>query len=282
MYSALGYHGKLHAAPLNNALTRPRLMTDLEKQFIGLLKTIESERRLDRVFFDFVEMAAIAISNSVDRSQFAEREAIWKETSARYTKDENRVFGKCLGLLTKIMDQGFGDHLGQLYMSLDLGNDRLGQHFSPYDLSRLTATLTLDEKRITSIVGERGFITLNEPTTGGGGMIIAAAHIFKDMGFNPQRHLHVTCQDVDITAVYMTYLQLSLFGIPAVVIHGDVLKLEERSHWYTPFHIMHGWSRRLRDTPEPPPKYEELVTKCEELTTPLSGQPEPAPQLVLF
>lgn len=257
-------------------------MTDLEKQFIGLLKTIESERRLDRVFFDFVEMAAIAISNSVDRSQFAEREAIWEETAARYTKDENRVFGKCLGLLTKIMDQGFGDHLGQLYMSLDLGNDRLGQYFSPYDLSRLTATLTLDEKRITHIVGERGFITLNEPTTGGGGMIIAAAHTMQNMGFNPQRHLHVTCQDLDITAVYMTYLQLSLFGIPAVVIHGNVLKLEERSHWYTPFHILYGWSRKLRSVPEPQPKYEELIAKCEELTNPLSGQPEPAPQLVLF
>lgn len=257
-------------------------MADLEKQFIGLLKTIESERRLDRVFFDFVELSAIAISNSVDKFQFTEREAIYMNTIERYTKKEALIFKKCFHLLTEIMDQDFGDHLGQLYMSLDLGNDRLGQYFSPYDLSRLTATLTLDEKRITSIITEHGYITLNEPTTGGGGMIIAAAHILKDMGFNPQRHLHVTCQDVDITAVYMTYLQLSLFGIPAVVIHGDVLKLEERGHWYTPFHILHGWSRKLRSTPEPPPKHEELATKCEELTTPLPEQSQPAPQLVLF
>lgn len=257
-------------------------MTDLEKQFIGLLKTIESERRLDRVFFDFVELSAIAISNGVDKAQFTEREAIYMNTIGRYTKDEALIFKKCFHLLAEIIDQGFGDHLGELYMSLDLGNDRLGQYFSPYDLSRLTAALTLDEKRITSIINERGYITLNEPTTGGGGMIIAAAHIMQNIGFNPQQHLHVTCQDVDITAVYMTYLQLSLFGIPAVVIHGDVLKLEERSHWYTPFHIMHGWNRKLRSSPEPPPKYEELITKCEELTTPLSGQPEPAPQLVLF
>lgn len=257
-------------------------MTDLEKQFIGLLKTIESERRLDRVFFDFVELSAIAISNGVDKAQFTEREAIYMNTIGRYTKDEALIFKKCFHLLAEIMDQGFGDHLGELYMSLDLGNDRLGQYFSPYDLSRLTAALTLDEKRITSIINERGYITLNEPTTGGGGMIIAAAHIMQNIGFNPQQHLHVTCQDVDITAVYMTYLQLSLFGIPAVVIHGDVLKLEERSHWYTPFHIMHGWSRRLRSAPEPQPKYEELIVKCEELTTPLPEQPQPAPQLVLF
>lgn len=257
-------------------------MTDLEKQFIGLLKTIESERRLDRVFFDFVEMAVIAISNGVDRSQFAEREAIWEETAARYTKDENRVFGKCLGLLTKIMDQGFGDHLGQLYMSLDLGNDRLGQYFSPYDLSLLSARMILDESSVAQKIEGKGFVSLYEPTVGGGGMVIAAAQVIKDMGFNPQQQLHVTCQDVDITAVYMTYLQLSLFGIPAVVIHGDVLKLEERSHWYTPFQIMHGWSRKLRSAPEPQPKYEELIAKCEEPTTPLPEQPQPAPQLVLF
>jgi hypothetical protein len=44
----------------------------------------------------------------------------------------------------------------------------------------------------------------------------------------------------------MAYLQLSLLHIPAVVILGNTLALEEREHWFTPAHILGGWSRKLR------------------------------------
>lgn len=261
-------------------------MNDLEKQFITALKSIGSDRRLDRVFFDFVAIAAASIAR-IDRPQADKHEQLRVETLARYTEEEGKVFARCFDLLVEIMGTGFGDHLGQLYMNLDLGNDRLGQYFSPYDLSLLSARMILDESSVAQKIEEKGFVSLYEPTVGGGGMVIAAAQVVKDMGFNPQQQLHVTCQDLDITAVYMTYLQLSLFGIPAVVIHGDVLKLEERSHWYTPFHIINGWSRKLErgyllKPKEREPEYEELIAKCEELTTPLPEQPQPAPQLVLF
>jgi hypothetical protein len=35
-------------------------------------------------------------------------------------------------------------------------------------------------------------------------------------GVNDQQHLHITAVDIDIRAVHMTYLQLSLLRVPAV------------------------------------------------------------------
>jgi hypothetical protein len=32
----------------------------------------------------------------------------------------------------------------------------------------------------------------------------------------------------------MAYIQLSLYGIPAMVIHGNTLTMEEWDRWYTP------------------------------------------------
>jgi len=32
----------------------------------------------------------------------------------------------------------------------------------------------------------------------------------------------------------MAYIQLSLYGNPAVIIHGNALTVEEWSHWFTP------------------------------------------------
>lgn len=46
---------------------------------------------------------------------------------------------------------------------------------------------------------------------------------------------------MDITCVQMTYIQLSLYGIPAVVIRGDVLTLKEYDRWYTPAYLLGKW-----------------------------------------
>jgi hypothetical protein len=40
----------------------------------------------------------------------------------------------------------------------------------------------------------------------------------------------------------MTYIQLSLYGIPAIVRHGNSLTMQSWSQWLTPVYIMGGWS----------------------------------------
>lgn len=45
-------------------------------------------------------------------------------------------------------------------------------------------------------------------------------------GVNYQQ-THVTAVGVDIRAVHMAYLQLSLLHVPAIIIHGNSLSLEE-------------------------------------------------------
>jgi hypothetical protein len=90
------------------------------------------------------------------------------------------------------------------------------------------------------------FLTANEPACGGGAMLIAMAEIMSEKGLNYQKTLHVTAQDLDLKAVHMCYVQLSLLGIPGIVIHGNTLLNEQRSIWHTPMHIMGGWTWKLR------------------------------------
>lgn len=79
------------------------------------------------------------------------------------------------------------------------------------------------------------------------------ANAISNRNLNYQQCMHITAVDIDIKAVHMCYIQLSLMGIPAVVIHGNPLTLEEWSSWYTPFHILNGWSSRLENRKNPPP-----------------------------
>jgi len=48
-----------------------------------------------------------------------------------------------------------------------------------------------------------------------------------------------------LKCAHMTYLQLALYGVPAVVIHGNTLTCEEFSRWYTPVYLMNGWIWRF-------------------------------------
>lgn len=195
-----------------------------------------------QVFTDFLALAACSFSNAIDRRFYDEREKLYMHTIRRYGKDEADKFPQMLALLVRAFEPSpgvvvFRDVLGELFMSLELGNEWAGQFFTPYSVALLKAQMVLgDADALRAEIAERGFVRAMEPAVGGGAMVIAAADAFQRLGINYQQHLHFTCIDVDIKAVCMAYIQLSLLHIPAVVVHGNALSLEQWSAWYTPAH----------------------------------------------
>ena len=78
----------------------------------------------------------------------------------------------------------------------------MGQFFTPYDVSRMMAEMTFDT--VDEIIAEQGFVTVQEPACGAGGMIIAAADVIDAQGlrYRPaalcgcDRHFADVLQDV--------------------------------------------------------------------------------------
>lgn len=213
------------------------------KELSALLRDNARRHRLHRVFSDFCELAALAISNSVDKRQYEAREARYLQVVGAYEPDEVARFPHMLALLVHWLSRDFADCLGELFMSLELGDHYKGQFFTPYHVSALMAGLTVGDVR--EHVARQGFVTVSEPASGAGGMLIAVAEAIRDQGVNYQQVMHATAVDVDLTAVHMTYIQLALLHVPAVVVHGNTLALTEHGHWLTPAHVLGGWDRRL-------------------------------------
>jgi len=213
---------------------------------------MSSRHPLHQLFRDFVELSALAISNAVDREHYAPREARYLQIVQQYTKEEVNEFPKMLAELVEALEYGFDDVLGRLYgTQLELTNKGSSQVFTPYTICVLLAKMTLHD--VQDLLKEQKFITVAEPACGAGAMVIAVAQEMIDLGLNPQTQLHVTAIDLDLTCALMCYVQLSLLGIPAIVYHGDTLRLEMRSAWVTPFHILRGWTWKLRTTAQAPP-----------------------------
>lgn len=220
-----------------------RFNSDHQKDLATLLRGLSHRHNLWQVWRDFVECSALAISNAVDHGQAKAREAQYMQTISRYSADEAQQLSQALAHVVMGLEAGHADFLGSLFMQLELGNSWTGQFFTPYEVARLMGQMTLHDAR--EKLQAEGFITVSDPCVGGGAMVIAAAHALLDMGINYQRCMHVTAQDIDLTAVHMAYVQMSLLHIPGVVIHGNSLAVEERSHWFTPAHVMGGWGARL-------------------------------------
>ncbi|MGO3743821.1 MAG: N-6 DNA methylase [Alcaligenes aquatilis] len=224
-----------------------------QQHIIKQLHAAGRSRGLDRVWSDWVEMGAIAIANAVDKTQFEQREKRYLEIVAQYQKEEVSSLVKAFAHLVQCWEQrvatgGFGDVLGSTFMMMDMGNASTGQFFTPYEVSRLMAGILMaDHSAYQAQLKQQGFITLQEPACGAGGMVIAAIHALVDSGINYQQALHVTAIDIDRRCVHMAYLQLALLHVPAIIIQGNALSLEVFETWYTPAHILGGWSSRLRE-----------------------------------
>jgi hypothetical protein len=231
---------------MKKQLSIPPTRAGFRKHFIELLRQNAYRHDLWTVWSDFVEISAIAISNGVDFRQRDEREARYMQLLQRYNPEEVDRFAQALGaLIMAIHYAGFDDLLGGVFMELELGNKWAGQFFTPYAICHMMGAMNVDP-RTHELVQTNGFIRLSDPCTGGGAMVIGFAHAMSDAGLDHHEQLHVVAQDLDLKAVHMAYVQLSLLAIPAVVIHGNTLAQEERSRWYTPAHILNGWTMRLR------------------------------------
>ena len=204
-----------------------------KKDIIKIIYSISGKYSAYEVFTDWIRCCSISISNScqlIHNKIWQEREQIYIDTMRKYLPDERQKFVEMYALLAETLKTEMSDILGEIYMESDMGSKAAGQFFTPFHLSAACAELVIPELDGT------GKISINEPSCGGGGMIIAAALILKKRGYDYKRVMEVVAQDLDWKGVYMCYLQLSLLGISAICVQGDTLsepyipRVTEKSH----------------------------------------------------
>ena len=192
---------------------------------------------------DVFECGAITISNMVDSMDKEEREKRYLQVIKKYLKEEQtliaEIFAMIFALLSSVVyDNGrFYDNLGELFMRCNQGSSSAGQYFTPFQVSAMMARMIIGDEILEKTQND-GVLTLNDSCCGGGGMMMAALDVLKNKyHVNYTRNCFVLCSDIDLRCVHMTYLQLALAGVPAIVKHQDSLTGETWSIWKTPAFI---------------------------------------------
>lgn len=187
----------------------------MENMSDKIIKTIQSmigKYGVYNIFEDWVRMLALAYANQIVFNQ--KREDEYLEIVKRYDDAEIAKFCEMYVWLLEWAEEQMTDMLGYIYMHLELGSKAHGQFFTPYHVCQMMAKMQKYDGKI---------IKVNEPSCGAGGNIIALAEALKEQGINYQQKMEVICQDIDTKAVYMTYVQMCLYGIPAIVYQANTL-----------------------------------------------------------
>lgn len=209
---------------------------EIKKQVENAAYSVNTSKLISDIF----ECGALAIVNKVDFTKYDEREERYKQIINTYKPKEREliaeIFGKIFALLSSVVydDGTFNDYLGELFMRCNQGEKRAGQFFTPYHVSRFMAEIAITDTEIKN--GE--IYTINDCCCGGGGMLVAALDVLKNRyGVNYTRDCFIDAGDIDARCVHMTYLQLSLAGVPAIVKHQDVFSRKLWGVWRTPAYM---------------------------------------------
>lgn len=226
---------------------------DRQREFARLFSSSSGKYSRFEVWQDFVWMAACAISNAVDNRFAEQREASYMRIIGKYSKQEQDIFPTLFALVVSGMEEDPDqDFLGELYMTLELGNSHAGQFFTPYDVCSAMSKVTMQEDMVRGLVKKQGYISINDPACGAGATLVSAANTLRGMGINYQQCALFIGQDIDYTVGLMCYIQLSLLGCAGYVRIGDTIadpmtgkvlfgNAKDENVWYTPMFFADRW-----------------------------------------
>ena len=236
-----------------------RYLRDEQKEFQRLFSDLCDTKSSWQVWADFVECAAIAISNSVDRvsRQREEREARYMRIMQTYREPERRCFGELFTIMVNALEaMPNQDFLGEMFMALELSNHWKGQFFTPYCVCECMAKCSLQD--VEAHIERRGWVGVSDPACGAGALMIAARNEFARRGIGFRQTLYV-CQDIDTVAGLMCYIQLSLLGCAGYVVIANSLThpvcgispilpiiKPDQDFWFTPMFYDEVWQGRIR------------------------------------
>lgn len=235
------------------------------------------------LFTDFCQLYSLALQNCLvmhGSPVWEQNESDYLRTIQKYDKADSDHFGYIVSMLVNAMHNAhkktgvYDDVLGLVFEQLDMGNERLGQFFTPMELCTLMAQMQMGQ--VKEMLQNQPYVTIGEPCVGAGRQILAAANVLLTEGFNPALHMVAECWDLDYLSVNMSYITFTLADIPAVIVHGDSIALRQINPPIRTYAWYRGGFRRVKPEvlSEPNTDIEPEISVNEPV--------KPASQMMLF
>lgn len=228
-------------------------MSDDFRSILGELARTRSS--LSVVFQDFCRIVACCLAMET-------REDEYKEAISGYSAAELDQLALAMARLIDEMDGDlFSDLLGVYYTEIGAAADRTarGEFYTPQPVAGAMVRMVLDPEKIRN---DGVPVTILDPCAGSGGLVLECA---RALAPDHVDLLRITLQDINPVACDMSYINTTLWGIPAEIILGNALTNEHTKRWTNLHWARVGEEQRKRTI--------RLLAEFRELADP----PKPAP-----
>lgn len=174
-----------------------------------------------RVFSDWIDLMLVSLQRDDDAHQ--QLVSPYVKGDQPGSKEAITHYADAFGLLQARTDQFNHDVLGEVYETFGMQSDRLGQHFTPHNLSDFLAETTMSKD---ANIEEDRPPRVADPACGSGRLLVSCAkHVSPDAFFHGI--------DKDELCAKMTVLNLCLFNMNGLILQGDALTREYTHAWET-------------------------------------------------
>ena len=194
------------------------------KELESLLKKMRTGYTARDNFAILMEIMAITFANIV-------KTEMWQERENTYLKLIKTVDIEATTRAFAFVMEWFAteptpmDLLGPFHTWIGMDNSGSGQFFTPWEVAVMMARMSLGSKEcIEAQIDEKGCITICDPTCGAGGTLIAGANVLHSMGIDCSNVVFYG-QELMPTTAYTCFVQCALWGLSAVIGHGDTLRM---------------------------------------------------------
>lgn len=210
-----------------------------KKKIIDILESFRYKRGVREAFRALVEISALELFSACpvyDKELADTRHKRLESVKSQFTDEELKKLYEAQKIMASYILENQKDILGEIFMELSMGNDAQGQFFTPEPICKLMALMMMqgEAEKAKEFIKEKGYYMVSDPCVGAGGMLLAAAQVLKKQGIDVRNEVLFYASDVDMTAVYMAYTQMSLMRMPAVLRRMDALSQKgDKDLWIT-------------------------------------------------
>lgn len=178
-----------------------------------------------KVFEEFVD---IAFHTLIDGKVDFEGRPLFRRDGE---KKKETVINAYIMLGKEMEREPYRDLLGRVQQEISStkAKEALSAFYTPDSICGLMAGIGVDVEAMRRKISGGKTVSVYEPACGSGRLMLAVAEQLGEL----RSQLRVTCEDIDLNACKMCYINLSLWGVPAEVYHMDVLSRKVWGAWRT-------------------------------------------------
>ena len=191
-------------------MSNPKRPVSTVEEFIKVFHEMSARYGHSELWYDYIDMHAIALANTCDLRCRDAREEQYNAIVQKYDEKTVQQFAVLTAItMTALLENPEQDFLGTVYHNLGLSKSQAGQFFTPYNVGQMMARINMPD---SLVLDKSRILRVNDPCCGAGCLLLAGYNVMREQleSTDPDwdKYVLFVAQDIDPLVCKMCYIQM--------------------------------------------------------------------------